>query len=92
EALQRLHLLEEISDGFALAEKDLELRGPGEFLGVQQHGLPRLNIARLSDQAGIDRARQHAQCIIEQDPTLSKPEHRPLASAMRGFWASRTLA
>jgi len=92
EALQRLHLLEEISDGFALAEKDLELRGPGEFLGVQQHGLPRLNIACLTDQAGIDRARRHAQRIFEQDPTLSRPEHRPLASAVRGFWAYRTLA
>ncbi len=92
EALQRLRLLEEISDGFALAEKDLEMRGPGEFLGTQQHGLPRLRVARLSDSALLERARRQAHALFADDPTLDKPENRLLAGSVRRFWTSRTLA
>src|SRR6185436_13589442 len=61
EAEERLHVLEATNDGFELAEKDLELRGPGDFLGTRQSGLPDLRIAHLSDVATLTLAREAAQ-------------------------------
>ena len=82
EAQQRLAAMEELDDGFKLAEVDLELRGPGEFFGTRQSGLPDLRMARLSDHELLALARTEAQGLLAADPELSSPEHRPLAEAL----------
>ncbi len=85
-AVERLHALEESQDGFALAEKDLQLRGPGDFFGVRQSGLPDLKLAQLSDLRTLEQAREEATRLLEQDPELSRPEHVALARKARQFW------
>ncbi|MGD8820145.1 MAG: ATP-dependent DNA helicase RecG, partial [Anaerolineae bacterium] len=67
---ERLKAIEETQDGFALAEKDLELRGPGDFIGVRQSGLPELRLASLSNVKTLEKARAEAQSIFAQDPIL----------------------
>jgi ATP-dependent DNA helicase RecG len=84
--------MEETSDGFALAERDLEMRGPGDFFGVRQHGLPALKVARLSDRAVLERARAAAMALFERDPDLALPEHRALATSVDHFWAPADLS
>jgi len=74
--LSRLRVIEESSDGFYIAQKDLELRGPGELRGVRQSGMPDLRIGDLaSDQEIIERSRALAKAILEADPYLDAPEH-----------------
>jgi ATP-dependent DNA helicase RecG len=82
----RLRVVVENQDGFALAEEDLKLRGPGEFFGTRQSGLPDLKVARLSDVAVLEIARRQAQRIYERDPLLAAPEHAPLAARVEAFW------
>ncbi len=67
---ERLKALEETTDGFVLAEKDLELRGPGDFLGTRQSGLPELKLANLSDVNTLHLAQEAAQDLLRQDPEL----------------------
>jgi len=83
---ERLRLAEHIHDGFALAEKDLEMRGPGDFLGVRQHGLPDLKVASLGDRTTLEMAREEAEALFESDPMLSAEDHRLLAASIRHFW------
>ncbi len=90
EAVERLRAMETIQDGFRLAEKDLELRGPGDFFGTRQSGLPPLRLARLSDTRTLELARQVAQRIYQEDPDLSSPEYAPLAERVRLFWQRQT--
>jgi ATP-dependent DNA helicase RecG len=85
---ERLKAIEETQDGFLLAEKDLELRGPGDFFGVRQSGLPTLRLASLSNIRILEQARTEAQTIFREDPVLSKPEHRLLAEQVARFWHS----
>ena len=68
---ERLNALAETTDGFILAEKDLELRGPGDFLGTRQSGLPDLKMANLSDTATLHLAQEAAQDLLRQDPDLN---------------------
>ena len=76
---QRLNVLEETSDGFQIAEADLELRGPGEFLGVRQSGSLPFKLANLvRDQAWLLKARNDVQDLLRKDPDLNAPEHLPL--------------
>ena len=82
EAQQRLRLMEETTDGFVLAEADLRMRGPGEFFGKRQSGLPDFRIASLLDTRLIELARNEAQRLLDADPELSKPEHAALAQAV----------
>ncbi|MGD9315961.1 MAG: ATP-dependent DNA helicase RecG, partial [Anaerolineae bacterium] len=72
---ERLRAIEATQDGFVLAEKDLELRGPGDFFGVRQSGLPALRLASLSNVQILEQARAEAQTLFQDDPKLSKPEH-----------------
>jgi ATP-dependent DNA helicase RecG len=71
-------------NGFWIAEKDLELRGPGEFLGTRQSGLPGLRVAQLSDIATLQQAREAAQQLFEQDPQLEA--YPQLARQIERFW------
>ena len=82
EAQQRLRLLEETTDGFRLAEADLEMRGPGEFFGTRQSGLPDFRVASLLDTRLIELARSEAARLLEDDPDLTKPEHAALAKVV----------
>lgn len=75
EVRRRMRVLEETSDGFVVAEKDLELRGPGEFFGTRQSGLDSLRVASLPrDLPLLERARREAFALIERDPALESPE------------------
>jgi ATP-dependent DNA helicase RecG len=82
EARERLHVMERTSDGFALAEHDLRLRGPGEYFGVRQSGMPDLKVARIYDTQLLERAREVARDILSDDPDLSQPDHAELAGAV----------
>jgi ATP-dependent DNA helicase RecG len=86
---ERLKAIETSQDGFVLAEKDLELRGPGDFLGVRQSGLPALRLASLSNVQTLELARAEAQRIFDKDPELNEPAHRDLAEHLAGFWQVR---
>jgi ATP-dependent DNA helicase RecG len=84
---ERLQAMSESNDGFLLAEKDLELRGPGEFLGTRQSGYASgLRMASITDVKLIEKARGEAQKVFDQDPELSQPEHILLAEAVERFW------
>jgi ATP-dependent DNA helicase RecG len=86
EAKERLKAVEATTDGFALARKDLEMRGPGEFLGTRQSGVPDLKMASLADLKLIERARAEARRFFETDPGLSRPAHRLLARRVQEMW------
>jgi ATP-dependent DNA helicase RecG len=88
----RLKVVVENHDGFALAEEDLKLRGPGEFFGTRQSGLPDLKVAKLSDVEVLEAARRQAQRIFDEDPQLRAPEHAALAALMEQFWRSAAEA
>jgi ATP-dependent DNA helicase RecG len=84
---ERLQAMAETNDGFVLAERDLQQRGPGEFLGTRQSGYASgLRMASLTDVALIEKARAQAQTLFEQDADLSRPEHALLAEAFGRFW------
>lgn len=79
EARERTSFMEQTSDGFKIAEFDLELRGPGVFMGTRQSGLPGFKMANLvRDVAILQEAREAAFDILKTDPTLKKPEHKSL--------------
>jgi ATP-dependent DNA helicase RecG len=89
EAEDRLTALETSDDGYLLAEKDLELRGPGEFFGTRQSGLPDLKLARLSDLETLEQAREEALQLFARDPLLEEAEHRLLGRKVAAFWSGR---
>ncbi|MBE6870635.1 MAG: ATP-dependent DNA helicase RecG [Ruminococcaceae bacterium] len=79
ESLARLRVMCSTNDGFAIAEQDLSLRGPGDFFGDRQHGLPALRVANFaSDMAVLTQAQAAASDILSRDPELSMYEHRGL--------------
>jgi ATP-dependent DNA helicase RecG len=87
DARKRLDAMIETTDGFVIAERDLEIRGPGEFFGTKQSGLPDLNIANLvRDVKLLECARKEAFALIHRDPGLTHPQHRPLKRALEQRW------
>ncbi|MBI3607947.1 MAG: ATP-dependent DNA helicase RecG [Nitrospirae bacterium] len=90
EARERLETMVAVQDGFILAERDLALRGPGEFLGTRQSGLPDLKVANLvRDARVLELARAEAFEVFRQDPALTDPRHRSLKSALLRTWGRR---
>ena len=85
-ARERLDIIENVQDGFALAEEDLRLRGPGEFFGTRQSGLPDLRMAKLSDVALLELARSEAIKLFQVDPGLKMPKHHLLAKKLARVW------
>ena len=84
---ERLQAMAESNDGFFLAEKDLQLRGPGEFLGTRQAGYTSsLRMASITDVKLIEKARTQAQAVFEKDADLSQPQHALLSEALGRFW------
>jgi len=83
---ERLKVMVQTTDGFVLAEHDLEQRGPGEFLGTRQSGYAELKVASLSDVQLIEKARRQAQSLFLSDPELVRPENQPLSAALHQFW------
>lgn len=86
DAEERLQALEQTNDGFELAEKDLEIRGPGEFFGRRQSGMPELRLASLLDVKLLERARSEAQTLFAADAELEQPEHEALREEVAVFW------
>ena len=84
-AKERLSALERIHDGFQLAEVDLQLRGPGDFFGTRQSGLPMLRMAQISDRQLLETSREEAARLMQQDPKLQAPEHAALAARVARF-------
>ncbi|MHB8577823.1 MAG: ATP-dependent DNA helicase RecG, partial [Dehalococcoidia bacterium] len=78
ESLKRLELLEKTSDGLKLAEYDLEMRGPGDYFGTRQSGLPALRQARMTDLPILEQARSDAAVLLDGDPLLDQPDHAAL--------------
>lgn len=85
EVRERLSLMESTNDGFELAEEDLRLRGPGEFFGTRQSGLPDMRMARLSDMPLLELAREEASRLFSDDPELRDPEHQALSKELVRF-------
>ncbi|HYL80176.1 MAG TPA: ATP-dependent DNA helicase RecG, partial [Candidatus Acidoferrum sp.] len=80
---QRLDALVKSSDGFVIAEEDLRIRGPGEFFGVRQWGVPEFRAANLiRDGTLLEQARQEARTLLAADPALASPTHRAPREAM----------
>ena len=78
-ARERLKIMADTTDGFKLAEEDLRLRGPGDFFGARQHGLPAMHVADLgADAQTLQRAQAEATKLLADDPGLNKTENHPL--------------
>jgi ATP-dependent DNA helicase RecG len=89
EAVKRAEIMESTHDGFKISEADLEMRGPGEFLGTRQSGLPGFKMANLvRDVRILQRAREAAFATVARDPSLNRPEHEVLRQRLE--WALRT--
>ena len=79
EGRERMKIMEETTDGFKIADKDLELRGPGDFLGTRQSGVLTLKMANVSSDLSIlTKARTCATLLLKKDPRLQNPEHKAL--------------
>ncbi|WP_129628209.1 ATP-dependent DNA helicase RecG [Candidatus Oscillochloris fontis] len=89
---ERLDALANTSDGFRLAEIDLELRGPGEFFGTRQSGTPDLKIAQLTDVGLLKTASSIASTILTEDPQLALPQHTLLKQKIEAFWVEARKA
>jgi len=88
----RLRVMEETCDGFRIAEEDLKIRGPGDFLGVRQSGLPPFKVADLvRDAAILQEARKAAFDLVKDDPKLEAPQHRGIREMLKRKGYHKTL-
>jgi ATP-dependent DNA helicase RecG len=90
-ATNRLEIIEKVQDGFMLAEEDLKLRGPGEFFGTRQSGIPDLKMARISDIALLEMARREATILFKKDPALENAEHKLLSDEIARVWIKKDI-
>ncbi len=92
EAKERLRAMIETTDGFVISERDLEIRGAGDFFGTRQSGMPDLKIADVTqDTAVLEEARRAAFALTERDAELSAPEHDLLREHFERYYARRKL-
>jgi ATP-dependent DNA helicase RecG len=89
EAQDRLRAVEATNDGFALAQKDLDMRGPGDFIGTRQSGLPDLKLASVTDLQLVEAAREAARRFFKTDPELADPDNRLLSRQLARFWEGK---
>ena len=88
EAVARLKILCSTSDGFRIADEDLRLRGPGDFFGEKQHGLPDLKIANMAEDIEVLKdAQSAAKYVLSCDPKLEQPEHRGLKGQIKRLFS-----
>jgi len=85
-ARERLDTIEKVQNGFQLAEEDLKMRGPGEFFGTRQSGIPDLRMAKISDTALLELARNEAIKLFKDDPGLKSSGHRLLVKELSRIW------
>lgn len=91
ECKKRLKIMANTSDGFELSREDLKMRGPGDFFGSAQHGLPKLKIADMSEDIEIlKKAQEEAKRIYESDPELLNPENKGLRSLIKELFERRS--
>lgn len=87
---ERLRVMEKTEDGFVIAEEDLKIRGPGEFLGTRQSGLPGFRVGHiLRDAELLGVAREEAQKLLEEDPELRRPEHAGIRLMVESRWKEK---
>ncbi len=86
--LDRLNIMCRTSDGFEIAEEDLKARGPGDFFGERQHGLPELRIANLSDIESLENAQSAAKEILAFSPDLSAPQLKGLKTELKRLFSN----
>jgi ATP-dependent DNA helicase RecG len=87
---ERLEALVRSNDGFVIAEEDLRIRGPGEFFGLRQWGMPEFRVANIvRDGDLLQQARLEAFSILKQDPQLSAPSHQGFKEAMLRKWEKK---
>jgi len=90
EGVERLRFFASTTDGFALAEKDAAIRGPGQILGTRQHGLPDLRVADpFRDKETLEQARRDAFRLVEVDPDLNRPGHELMKKTLSDRYAGR---
>jgi ATP-dependent DNA helicase RecG len=94
DAEERLRAMTKTGDGFEIAEMDLRLRGPGDFFGLRQHGLPPLKLADITKEIELlQTAREDALALLDTDPSLKSPPHQILREELlRRFGQSLSLA
>lgn len=87
---QRMEIMQKSNDGFVISEKDLELRGPGEFFGTKQHGVPEFKVANLfTDMNILKVAGEASKNLLEKDPSLVLEENIPIRQKIDRLFASR---
>ena len=92
-SLSRLKVMTQTNDGFKISEEDLRLRGPGDFFGSRQHGLPAMHIADLcADMTVLQTAQSAAQELLSADPNLCKPSHLELSAAVKRLFEAHSDA